>query len=97
MIQGGLCSGGANSVSAQPLGISGHMHPAWQKRRRKAMRKAWKKIPREINPEKEEQLRQEPLEKGDVPAMLLAAFVSLFLPVLAVVLALVGVCCLLFT
>ena len=26
------------------------------------MRKAWKKIPREINPEKEEQLRQEPLE-----------------------------------
>lgn len=61
------------------------------------MRKAWKKIPREINSEKEEQLRQEPLEKGDVPAMLLAAFVSLFLPVLAVVLALVGVCCLLFT
>lgn len=61
------------------------------------MRKAWKKIPREINPEKEEQLRQEPLEKGDVPAMLLAAFVSIFLPVLAVVLALVGVCCLLFT
>lgn len=61
------------------------------------MRKAWKKIPREINPEKEEQLRREPLEKGDVPAMLLAAFVSLFLPVLAIVLALVGVCCLLFT
>ena len=61
------------------------------------MRKVWKKIPREINPEKEEQLRQEPLEKGDVPAMLLAAFVSIFLPVLAVVLALVGVCCLLFT
>lgn len=61
------------------------------------MRKAWKKIPREINSEKEEQLRQEPLEKGDVPAMLLAAFVSIFLPVLAVVLALVGVCCLLFT
>ena len=64
------------------------------------MRKAWKKIPREINPEKEEQLRQEPLEKGDVPAMLLAAFVSLFLPVdlpvLAMVLALAGVCCLLF-
>ncbi|MCI8696557.1 hypothetical protein [uncultured Acetatifactor sp.] len=61
------------------------------------MRKAWKKIPREINPEKEEQLRQEPLEKGDVPAMLLAAFVSLFLPVLAMVLALAGVCYLLFT
>ena len=61
------------------------------------MRKAWKKIPREINPEKEEQLRREPLETGDVPAMLLAAFVSLFLPVLAIVLALVGVCCLLFT
>ena len=60
------------------------------------MRKAWKKIPREINPEKEEQLRQEPLEKGDVPAMLLAAFVSLFLPVRAMVLALAGVCCLLF-
>lgn len=61
------------------------------------MRKVWKKISREINSEKEEQLRQEPLEKGDVPAMLLAAFVSIFLPVLAVVLALVGVCCLLFT
>ena len=61
------------------------------------MRKAWKKIPREINPEKEEQLRQEPLEKGDVPAMLLAAFVSLFLPVLAIMLALAGVCYLLFT
>ena len=38
------------------------------------MRKAWKKIPREIDAGKEEQLRREPLEKGDVPAMLLAAF-----------------------
>lgn len=61
------------------------------------MGRAWKRIPREVDSEKEEQLRQEPLEKGDVPAMLLAAFVSIFLPVLAVVLALVGVCCLLFT
>lgn len=60
------------------------------------MRKAWKKIQKEIDPEWEQQLRQEPLEKGDVPAMLLAAFVSLFLPALAVVLALVGVCYLLF-
>ena len=61
------------------------------------MRKAWKKIPREINPEKEEQLRQKKKKKGDVPAMLLAAFVSLFLPVLAIMLALAGVCYLLFT
>lgn len=61
------------------------------------MRRAWKKIPREIDPEKEGQLRREPLEKGDVPAMLLAAFVSLFLPVLVIVLALAGVCYLLFT
>lgn len=61
------------------------------------MRKAWKKIPKEINTEKEEKLRQEPLEKGDVPAMLLAAFISLFLPVLLLVLALAGICWVLFT
>ena len=68
----------------------------WRKEGR-AMRKAWKKIPREIDAGKEEQLRREPLEKGDVPAMLLAAVVSLFLPVLAIMLALAGVCYLLFT
>lgn len=61
------------------------------------MRKAWRRIPKETDPEKKEQLRREPLEKGDVPAMLLAAFVSLFLPVLAILLALAGICYLLFT
>ena len=61
------------------------------------MRKAWKKIPKEIDTEKEEQLRREPLEKGDVPAMLLAAFISLFLPVLLIILALPAICFSLFT
>lgn len=61
------------------------------------MRKAWKKIPKEIDTEKEEQLRREPLEKGDVPAMLLAAFISLFLPVLLIILALAAICFILFT
>lgn len=60
------------------------------------MRRAWRNIPKEVDPEQEEQLRQEPLEKGDVPAMLLAAFVSIFLPVLLILLLLCGICCLLF-
>lgn len=61
-----------------------------------SMRKAWKNIPKDVDPEKEEQLRQEPLEKGDVPAMLLAAFVSLFLPTVVTLLILAGLCYLLF-
>lgn len=60
------------------------------------MRRAWRNIPKEVDPEQEEQFRQEPLEKGDVPAMLLAAFVSIFLPVLLILLLLCGICCLLF-
>ena len=60
------------------------------------MRRAWRNIPKEVDPEQEEQLRQEPLEKGDVPAMLLAAFGSIFLPVLLILLLLCGICCLLF-
>lgn len=60
------------------------------------MGRAWRNIPKEVDPEQEEQLRQEPLEKGDVPAMLLAAFVSIFLPVLLILLLLCGICCLLF-
>lgn len=60
------------------------------------MRRAWRNIPKKVDPEQEEQLRQEPLEKGDVPAMLLAAFVSIFLPVLLILLLLCGICCLLF-
>ena len=60
------------------------------------MRKAWKRIPKEIDREKEEQLRSEPLEKGDRFAMMLSAFLTLFLPCLAVLLFLCGICYLLF-
>ena len=45
---------------------------------------------------REGQIKQEPLEKGDVPAMLLAAFLSLFLPTLLILLLLAGICYLLF-
>lgn len=57
----------------------------------------WKKIPKETDREKEEELRQEPLEKSDIPAMLLAAFFTVFLPVALIVLVLGGLCLLLFT
>lgn len=60
------------------------------------MRKAWKKIPKEIDYKKEEKLQQEPLEKGDLPAMLLASVISIFLPVVLILLLLVGICYLLF-
>ena len=60
------------------------------------MKKAWKKIPKEIDYEKEEQLQQEPLEKGDIPAMLLASILSIFLPVIVILLLLIGICYLLF-
>ena len=60
------------------------------------MRKAWKKIPKEIDYDKEEQLQQEPLEKSVLPAMLLASVISIFLPVILVLLLLVGICYLLF-
>lgn len=60
------------------------------------MRKAWKKIPKEIDYEKEEQLQQEPLEKGDLPAMLLAGLISIFLPIVLILLVLIGICYLLF-
>lgn len=60
------------------------------------MRKAWRNIPKTIDSEKEKQIKQEPLEKGDVPAMLLAAFLSLFLPTLLILLLLAGICYLLF-
>ncbi|MCI9142011.1 MAG: hypothetical protein HFH87_05225 [Lachnospiraceae bacterium] len=60
------------------------------------MRKAWKKIPKEIDYEKEEQLQQEPLEKGDLPAMLLAGIISIFLPVVLILILLIGICYLLF-
>ena len=41
-----------------------------------------------LDPEKEAELQKEPKEKGDVPAMLLAAFLNLFLP--AVIALIVG-------
>ncbi|MCI8542253.1 hypothetical protein [Acetatifactor aquisgranensis] len=60
------------------------------------MWKAWRRIPKDIDSEKEKQLREEPLEKGDLPAMLLASVITVFLPVLLILLLLGGACYLLF-
>lgn len=60
------------------------------------MWKAWRRIPKDIDSEKEKQLREEPLEKGDLPAMLLASVITVFLPVLPILLLLGGACYLLF-
>ncbi len=60
------------------------------------MRKAWKNIPKEIDREKQKELQQEPLEKGDRFAMLSAAFLTLFLPALLILLLLCGLCYLIF-
>lgn len=54
-----------------------------------------KRIPKEIDPDKEEELRQEPLEKKDWPAMLIAAFITIFLPILLIILLFGGLCYLL--
>lgn len=51
---------------------------------------------KKIAPEKEEQLRNEPKEKGDVAAMLLAAFLNLFLPAVVVLLLFAGLIWLMF-
>lgn len=59
------------------------------------MRNAWKRIPKEIDPQKEEELKKE-LERGDVPAMLLAAFVTIFIPVILILLLICGLVYLLF-
>ena len=61
------------------------------------MRKAWKRIPKEIDREKEEQIKQEPLERGDLPAMLMASMVSIFLPIVLLLLLISGICYLLFS
>lgn len=60
------------------------------------MRKAWKSIPKKVDEEKLEELRREPLEKGDRFAMLTAAFLTLFLPALLLLLLLGGLCYLIF-
>ncbi len=60
------------------------------------MKKAWKLIPKRIDKNKEEELRREPLEKGDRLAMFLAAMLTLFLPAVIVLLLVVGICYLLF-
>ncbi|MCI8801631.1 MAG: hypothetical protein HFH88_17785 [Lachnospiraceae bacterium] len=60
------------------------------------MRKAWKKIPKDVDYEKEKQLQQEPLEKGDLPAMLLASIITVFLPAFLILLLLGGICYLVF-
>ena len=60
------------------------------------MWKAWRRIPNDIDSEYEKQLREVPLEKGDLPAMLLASVITVFLPVLLILLLLGGACYLLF-
>ena len=57
--------------------------------------KAWRKIPKKIARETEEELRREPLENADRVAMLTSAFLVLFLPALAVLLLMGGLCLLL--
>ncbi|MDE7223154.1 MAG: hypothetical protein K2O34_05180 [Acetatifactor sp.] len=59
------------------------------------MRNAWKRIPKEIDPQKEEEMKKE-LEHGDVPAMLLAAFVTIFIPIILILLLICGLAYLLF-
>ena len=53
-------------------------------------------MPKETDFDKEEQLKQEPLEKKDIPAMLFASLISVFLPVLLILLLFAGLCYLLF-
>ncbi len=55
-----------------------------------------KRIPKKIDAEKEEAIQKEPKEKGDLLAMLIAAFVSIFLPIVGVLLLLCGVIYLIF-
>ena len=52
--------------------------------------------PKKIDPEKEELLQKEPKEKSDTLAMLLGAFIGLFLPAVAALLLFVGLLWLLF-
>ncbi len=55
------------------------------------MRGAWKRIPKKVDPELDEARKEIPLEKGDFPAMLIAALVTLVLPALLILLAICGV------
>ena len=50
----------------------------------------------DLDPEKEAELQKEPKEKGDVPAMLLAAFLNLFLPAVIALLIFAGLIWLVF-
>lgn len=50
-----------------------------------------KRIPKKIDPEKQEALQKEPKEKGDLFAMILGAFVSIFLPVVGILAVFCGV------
>ena len=49
-----------------------------------------------LDPDKEAELHKEPTEKGDVPAMLLAAFLNLFLPAVIALLIFAGLIWLVF-
>ena len=51
---------------------------------------------KKLDTEKEAELQNEPKEKGDVPAMLLAAFLNLFLPAVVILLIFAGLIWLVF-
>ena len=58
--------------------------------------KAWRRLPKKADAEKEEKLREEPLEKGDRFAMVFSAFLTLFLPAVGVLLVIGGLSYLVF-
>ena len=53
--------------------------------------------PKKIDPQKDEMLREEPKEKGDTLAMLMGAFLGLFLPAVIVLLLFGGLIWLIFS
>ncbi len=60
------------------------------------MKKIWHRIPGKTDREKVP-IQKESLEKGDLPALLLASALTLFLPALLLLLLLTGLAFLLFT
>ncbi len=57
----------------------------------------WRDLFHKPDPETEKAIREEPKEKKDIPAMLLAAFFTLFLPAVVVLLLFAGLIVLLFS
>jgi len=54
------------------------------------VRKAWQWMQRKANEEKDDSAKNEPLERGDFLAMLLAAMGTIFLPVVLILLVFCG-------